>query len=156
MTHDDWMKMAVQMATDNVIEQHGGPFAALVVKHGQLIAAACNAVTSTCDPTAHAEVQAIRAACRVLSDFQLTDCDIYTSCEPCPMCFGAIYWARPRSVYYACTKEQAAAIGFDDEWILQQINMSEDERSIPMKQVYPVGSEIPFQEWIKAEAKTSY
>lgn len=156
MTHSDWMQMAIRMATDNVIAQNRGPFAALVVRHGELIAASVNEVTKSHDPTAHAEIQAIRKACQVLGNFQLTNCDIYTSCEPCPMCFGAIYWARPRAVYYACTAKQAADIGFDDKWIYEEIVRSGEARSIPMTQVYPVDADEPFRMWEETDRKTRY
>ena len=150
------MQMAIRMATENVLEGRGGPFAALVVKNGRMVAAGCNEVTTSHDPTAHAEVQAIRAACQMLGDFQLTDCEMYTSCEPCPMCLGAIYWARPKAIYYACTKEQAAGIGFDDDFIYEQIPLLPEDRFIPMEQVYPPESDRPFREWEAAERKTRY
>ena len=107
------MKQAIEMAVANV-RRNGGPFAALVVKDGIVIASGANQVTRSNDPTAHAEIVAIREACRVLGDFQLTGCDLYTTCEPCPMCLGAIYWARPAHVYYAATHDDAADAGFDD------------------------------------------
>src|SRR5436853_7016825 len=126
-----FMKQAVELAVANV-RREGGPFAALVVKDGIVIATGANQVTRANDPTAHAEVVAIREACRVLGDFQLTGCDLYSSCEPCPMCLGAVYWARVDRVYFAATAEDAAAAGFDDSFIYRQIAIPHPQRSIPM------------------------
>lgn len=109
----------------------GGPFGCLIVKDGKVIGRGCNRVTSTNDPTAHAEVVAIRDACHTLGDYQLTDCDVYTSCEPCPMCLGALYWARPRRVIYASTRDEAADAGFDDAFIYNEINLAVADRKIP-------------------------
>lgn len=125
------MCQAVELAKKNVASGKGGPFAALVVKGGEVIAVATNSVIGDNDPTAHAEVNAIRMACRELGTFQLKGCVIYTSCEPCPMCFGAIYWARPDAVYYASTKEDAASVDFDDSFIYRELELSENVRSIP-------------------------
>ena len=113
-------------------------------------------MTSLNDPTAHAEVQAIREACRVLGTFQLTDCEIYTSCEPCPMCIGAIYWARPKAVYYACTKEEAAAIQFDDQFIYEELDKPIEARRIPMRRMTPPGYHAPFDAWQRAVNKIEY
>src|SRR5215813_15174684 len=126
-----FLEQAIELAVENV-RRDGGPFAALVVKDGVVIATGVNQVTRTNDPTAHAEIVAIREACRVLGDFQLSGCDLYASCEPCPMCLGAIYWARPSRVFFAATHEQAAAAGFDDSFIYQQIAVPQGERDIPM------------------------
>src|ERR1051325_6322804 len=126
---ETYLKQVIEMAVDNV-RTGGGPFAALVVKDGVVIAAGANQVTRTNDPTAHAEMVAIREACRVLGDFQLAGCDIYTSCEPCPMCLGAIYWARPARVFFAATHDDAAAAGFDDSFIYRQIEVPSEQRSI--------------------------
>src|ERR1700676_1233144 len=128
----DFMKRAISLALDNV-RSGGGPFAALIVKEGRIIAEGANRVTSTNDPTAHAEVVAIRGACRVLADFQLTDCDLYTTCEPCPMCLGAIYWARPARVFYAATATDAASAGFDDSFIYAELRLAPTERRIPLE-----------------------
>lgn len=119
---NSFMEQAIQLAVENVRSGRGGPFAAVVVKNGQVIATGSNRVTSTNDPTAHAEVTAIREACRALNTFQLTGCDLYTSCEPCPMCLGAIYWARPDRVYFAATASDAADAGFDDSFIYEELN----------------------------------
>ncbi|WP_152382225.1 nucleoside deaminase [Paenibacillus brasilensis] len=150
------MNQAIQLAQQNVVSGHGGPFGAIVVKDGKIIGSGVNEVTSSCDPTAHAEVQAIREACKHLNDFQLNGCVIYTSCEPCPMCIGAIYWARPDAVYYACTKEEAAIIGFDDQFIYEQIALPMEDRSIIMSQIYPPKSKLPFETWSTSVQKIEY
>ncbi|MEW9050845.1 MAG: nucleoside deaminase [Neobacillus sp.] len=150
------MGKAVEIALRNVMTNHGGPFGAIVVKDGQIIGVGRNEVTSSNDPTAHAEVQAIRDACSHLNDFQLRDCEIYTSCEPCPMCIGAIYWARPKAVYYACTKQDAAKIGFDDQFIYDQLALPMEFRKIPMTQIYPEKGDLPFRTWEKTKNKVEY
>jgi guanine deaminase len=150
-----FLQQAIQMAVENV-HGGGGPFAALVVKDGMVIAAGCNHVTRNNDPTAHAEVVAIREACRVLGDFQLTGCDLYSSCEPCPMCLGAIFWARLERVFFAATQADAAAAGFDDTFIYRQIALPPSERSIPMIQVIDPQSTRPFQEWVSLPRKVEY
>ena len=137
---------AIEMAVANV-RRDGGPFAALVVKDGIVIATGTNQVTRVNDPTAHAEIVAIREACRVLGDFQLTGCDLYASCEPCPMCLGAIYWARPSRVFFAATHSDAAAAGFDDSLIYQQLEVPHAQRTIPMIQVADDSRNRPFEEW---------
>ena len=151
-----FMEKAIEVALENVISNQGGPFGAIVVKDGKIIGTGRNEVTASNDPTAHAEVQAIRAACQYLNDFQLIDCEIYTSCEPCPMCIGVIYWARPKAVYYACTKEEAAKIGFDDQFIYEQLSLPIDQRTITMKQISPNQYELPFKAWEKSKDKTRY
>lgn len=150
------MLESIQLAVENVLTGQGGPFGAIVVKDGQIIGRGSNRVTSLNDPTAHAEVQAIREACSHLNHFQLTGCEIYTSCEPCPMCIGAIYWARPDAVYYACSKEDAAAIGFDDQFIYEQIALPVEQRSIRMKQLKPNDYKLPFEQWAISEIKKEY
>lgn len=149
------MKQAIDLAVENV-RRDGGPFAALVVKDGIVIATGANQVTRSNDPTAHAEVVAIREACRVLGDFQLTGCDLYTSCEPCPMCLGAIFWARPSRVFFAATHGDAAAAGFDDTFIYQQIAVTHAERSIPMIHVADQRATRPFEEWAGKPDKMEY
>lgn len=156
MSEYDFMKKAVSEALHNVTANLGGPFGAIVVKNGQVVGTGRNEVTSSNDPTAHAEVQAIRDACQNLNTYQLDDCEIYTSCEPCPMCFGAIYWARPKAVYYACTKEDAAKIGFDDQFIYDQLSLPRENRKIPMKQIYPDQSDLPFRAWANSNHKVEY
>ncbi len=118
----EFMRRAIALGMENVRTGAGGPFAAVIVKDGQVVAEGVNRVTATNDPTAHAEVVAIRAACHKLGDFQLAGCDLYTTCEPCPMCLGAIYWARPARVFYACVAADAAAVGFDDAFIYEELD----------------------------------
>jgi guanine deaminase len=150
-----FLQQAIEMAVDNV-RRGGGPFGALVVKDGVVIAAGANQVTRTNDPTAHAEMVAIREACRVLGHFQLTGCDVYSSCEPCPMCLGALYWARPARIFFAATKDQAAAAGFDDSFIYKEILVPDSERSIPTSHVLHTHAERPFEEWAARVDKTEY
>lgn len=138
------------------VERGGGPFGAVVVKDGAVIASGVNQVTRNNDPTAHAEVVAIREACRVLGDFQLLGCELYSSCEPCPMCLGAIFWARPSRVFFAATHFDAAAAGFDDSFIYQQIELPHSERSIPMIQVTDEESGRPFERWVSRADKKEY
>ena len=143
------------MAVENV-HRGGGPFAALVVREGVVIASGCNQVTRTNDPTAHAEMVAIREACRVLGDYQLTGCEIYCSCEPCPMCLGAIYWARPARVYFAATQSEAAAAGFDDSHIYHELALASAERAIPMIQMPDERANRPFEAWTGKPDKQKY
>jgi guanine deaminase len=156
MSDIHFMQKAVEEALQNVLSNHGGPFGAIVVKDGKIIGIGRNEVTASNDPTAHAEVQAIRDACKYLNDFQLTDCEIYTSCEPCPMCIGAIYWARPKAVYYACTKQDAAKIGFDDQFIYEQLELPVEHRKIPMKQIFTDEGDLPFRTWEGSNNKVDY
>ncbi len=149
------MRQAIERAVDNV-RRGGGPFGALVVKDGVVVATGTNQVTRLNDPTAHAEVVAIREACRVLGSFQLAGCDLYTSCEPCPMCLGAIYWARPSRVFFAATHDDAAAAGVDDSFIYRQIQVSHSERSIPMIRLLDEKSTRPFEDWINQASRTEY
>jgi tRNA(Arg) A34 adenosine deaminase TadA len=148
---EKFMAEAIELASENVRAGRGGPFAAIVVQQGRVIARGTNLVTSTNDPTAHAEVVAIREACRVLRSFQLAGCDIYTTCEPCPMCMGAIYWARPSRLYYAGTRADAARIGFDDAYIYEQLQAPVDQRAIPMQ---PLGREQALESFAEWERKT--
>jgi len=150
-----FLEQAIDQAVENV-RRGGGPFAALVVKEGVVIATGVNQVTRANDPTAHAEIVAIREACRVLSDFQLDGCDLYSSCEPCPMCLGALYWARPARVYFAATKADAAQAGFDDAFIYQQLDVPYPERAIPMFHVSGNGATRPFDAWRAKLDKTEY
>lgn len=150
------MEHAVRIASENAVSGRGGPFGAVVVLEGRIIAEGVNLVTSTNDPTAHAEVTAIRRACETLGAYQLTGCELYTSCEPCPMCLGAIYWARPAAIYYSGTHKDAAAAGFDDSFIYQQVHMRPEERAIPMKRLLPEAGEEPFRAWIKNQARILY
>jgi guanine deaminase len=148
-----FLRKAIEMAVENV-GRDGGPFAALVVKDGVVIATGVNQVTRTHDPTAHAEIVAIREACRVLGAFQLSGCDVYSSCEPCPMCLAALYWARPARVIYAATRDDAAAAGFDDASIYDEITRPAAQRSLPMLRLSDDHAALPFQEWAaKADRK---
>ena len=151
-----FLRMAIDLARKGMKEGQGGPFGAVVVKDGEVIGQSCNQVTSTNDPTAHAEVQAIRNACQHLDHFQLTGCDLYTSCEPCPMCLGAIYWARPGHVFYAAYHSDAAEVSFDDQFIYEEIRKKDVERSIPMQQFLRKEAVEVFKEWQAMEDKTLY
>jgi guanine deaminase len=151
MDRDELIYKTIQLALENVKSGSGGPFGALVVKDGQIIATGANQVTSTFDPTAHAEVVAIRKACQIIGNFELTGCDIYCSCEPCPMCLGAIYWARPAQVFFAATASAAADAGFDDSLIKTQICLPYIQQQLPIAQVAHKESLAPFQAW-KAKA----
>jgi guanine deaminase len=153
---EDFMCRAIALALENVRNGQGGPFAALVVKDGQILAEGANRVTITHDPTAHAEIVAIREACRKLGDFQLSGCDLYTTCEPCPMCLGAIYWARPSRIFYACLAADAAAAGFDDAFIYEELERPLDARRIPMQQLLRDDSLEIFSLWKRQENKTPY
>ena len=158
MTHPQpqFMRDAIELSLRNIREGKGGPFAALIVRETTVIARGTNLVTSTNDPTAHAEIVAIREACRVLGTFQLTDCVLYTSCEPCPMCLGAIYWARPKAVYFANTRTDAASIGFDDEFLYHELTVPFSQRKIPIRQVLRDEALEVFREWEKMENKIRY
>jgi len=149
------IKQVIDLAVDNV-RRDGGPFAALVVRDSVIIATGTNRVTLTHDPTAHAEIVAIREACRVLGDYRLTGCDVYTSCEPCPMCLGALFWARPAHVFFTATQADASAAGFDDTFIYRQIAVPPAARSIPMVQVPDDDAKRPFEEWVKKSDKKEY
>jgi tRNA(Arg) A34 adenosine deaminase TadA len=151
-----FMQRAIELAIANVTSRRGGPFGSVVVRDGAILAEGANLVTSTLDPTAHAEITAIRAACRAAGSFQLAGCEIYTSCEPCPMCLGAIYWARPDRVYYACTREDAAAAGFDDAFIYDQLHLPPAARGIPMHGLMRAEAQAAFDAWRKLEGRVDY
>jgi len=153
---NEWMRQAIALAVENVREGRGGPFGAVIVKDGQVIATGVNSVTAAYDPTAHAEVVAIRAACRNLSQHQLAGCEIYSSCEPCPMCLGAIYWARPKAYYFACTRESAAEAGFDDAFIYDELHLDPSKRSIPGHCMMTDRGSAPFVEWAQSIHKIRY
>jgi guanine deaminase len=153
---NSFMKEAIRRAVENVRSGLGGPFGAVVVKQGRVIASGVNRVTSANDPTAHAEVNAIREACRVLGAFQLQGCEIYTSCEPCPMCLGAIYWARPDRVYFAAAARDAAEAGFDDSFIYEELRVPHGGRKIPFVQEMRDAGLEPFQEWARQSDKVRY
>jgi tRNA(Arg) A34 adenosine deaminase TadA len=158
MTEKDkeFMRRAIALAQNGIDANQGGPFGAVVVKKGEIIGEGCNRVTSTNDPTAHAEVVAIRAACEKLGSFQLDDCVLYTSCEPCPMCLGAIYWARPARVFYACTREDAANIGFDDEFIYEEIEKNFEHRQMKLVNLMRDEGLTVFEKWANKTDKTEY
>ncbi|MBK6962691.1 MAG: nucleoside deaminase [Bacteroidales bacterium] len=151
-----FMIEAINLARHNISNGNGGPFGAVVVKNGKIIAKGSNHVTTWNDPTAHAEVVAIREACATLGNFQLDGCDIYCSCEPCPMCLGAIYWSRPDRIFYAAAKEDAAKAGFDDEFIYREIEMKPAGRSIPASQFMRSEAISVFDEWLMTEKKIPY
>jgi guanine deaminase len=153
---NSFMKRAIELAIQNVRSGHGGPFAAVVVKDGKIIAEGANCVIATNDPTAHAEIVAIREATKVLGDFQLTGCEIYTTCEPCPMCIGAIYWARPTKIYFANTAEDATKIGFDDSFIYEQLKIPFERRRIPMISMMREEALAAFRAWEEKKDKKPY
>jgi guanine deaminase len=150
------MEKAIALSIENVRSGLGGPFAALVVRNESILATGTNQVTTMLDPTAHAEVVAIRAACQAVSSFQLGDCEMYTTCEPCPMCMGALYWARVAKVYYANTRDDAARAGFDDSLIYDQLRLAPGERSISMVQLMREQALEAFREWKKSSNKVKY
>lgn len=152
----NFMREAIRLSLEKMEAGFGGPFGAVVVRDGEIIARGYNNVLATNDPTAHAEVDAIRKACQALGTFQLTDCELYTSCEPCPMCLGAIYWARPRKVYYANSKADAAAVGFDDQFIYDEIDKDAPYRFIPMEQMLREEAQEAFRRWASKENKQIY
>ncbi len=150
------MQEAINLSRKTLTENCGGPFGCVIVKDGEIISRGWNQVTSKNDPTAHAEVLAIREACQKLNSFQLEGCEIYTSCYPCPMCLGAIYWARPSKVYYANTAQDAARINFDDDFIYEQILKHPEERTIPFIQIESYEAKQIFAEWFKKKNKVRY
>jgi guanine deaminase len=151
----DFMRQAISLALEN-IRNGGGPFAAVIAKDGALVATGANRVTAANDPTAHAEIEAIRAACRKLENFQLDRCQLYSTCEPCPMCLGAIYWARPEHVYYAATAADAAAAGFDDAFIYQELQVPQPRRRIAMTRLFCDEAQSVFRAWRAKSDKTPY
>ena len=154
-TRIDFLLEAIRVASKNV-DRGGGPFGAIVVRDGEVIARAGNRVTLANDPTAHAEVEAIREACRILGTFQLENCEIYASSEPCPMCLGAVYWARPLAVYYANGREAALAAGFDDHHIYEEFSMPQAERSFPVRHLPVDGADEPFRRWAAKDDRVEY
>ncbi|WP_231490122.1 nucleoside deaminase [Pedobacter sp. Leaf170] len=154
--HAEFMRLAISLSVKNVKENIGGPFGAVVVKDGEIIAGSGNKVTSTNDPTAHAEVSAIRLACTKLNTFDLSGCVIYTSCEPCPMCLGAIYWAKIDTIYYANTKFDAENIGFSDKFIYEELDKAMDDRSLPIVQLMRDEALEAFRLWEKSPLRLEY
>jgi tRNA(Arg) A34 adenosine deaminase TadA len=150
------MERAIELAQAAVDSNAGGPFGCVIVKDGEIIGEGNNRVTSTYDPTAHAEVVAIRDACSRLASFQLDGCTIYTSCEPCPMCLGAIYWARPAEVFYACDRSDAALIGFDDDFIYEELEKENGERKLKLTSLMRDESLAVFAQWATKPDKIEY
>jgi tRNA(Arg) A34 adenosine deaminase TadA len=150
------MREAIRLSVAKMRADYGGPFGAVVVRRGQIVGRGWNQVTSTNDPTAHAEMVAIRDACRRLQTFQLDDCELYTSCEPCPMCLSAIYWARFKKVYYANTRRDAQQIEFDDDLIYEEVATPIAKRKIPMKQLLRAEALPAFKEWATKADKVRY
>ena len=152
----EFLERAIELSRLGMQDGKGGPFGCVIVMNDKIIGEGYNMVTSSNDPTAHAEVVAIRDACKKLGTYQLNDCEIYTSCEPCPMCLGAIYWARPKRVIFANTKQEAAAIDFDDDFIYNEINTSLEDRKIPFEHVPHPKAKAIFEAWKNWEGKTKY
>ncbi|WP_062175823.1 nucleoside deaminase [Dysgonomonas macrotermitis] len=155
MMKEEYMKRAIELSIKSV-ENGGGPFGAVVVKDGKIVAEGSNCVTLNNDPTAHAEVTTIRKACSTLNTFDLSGCEIYTSCEPCPMCLSAIYWARIERIYFGCDKTDAKNIGFDDSFIYEQIELKPEQRSIASSQVLHNEALKAFRMWTEKEDKIEY
>ena len=151
-----FMRRAIELAREGVDRNEGGPFGCVIVRDGVIVGEGNNRVTSTNDPTAHAEVVAIRDACRKLGTFQLDGCVVYTSCEPCPMCLGAIYWSRPAAVFYGGTREDAAAAGFDDDHFYAEMEKANDERELKMVNLLRTEAHAVFQGWSEKADKTKY
>jgi guanine deaminase len=156
MAYDPFMRRAAALALEKMRADIGGPFGAVIVRDSAIVAEGWNEVTSSNDPTAHAEVVAIRRACARFATSQLSDCDIFSNCEPCPMCLGAIYWARLRHVYYVHTRAEAAAIGFDDDFIYREIALAPAARTIPATQLALPRDLDPFAEWMTKPDKVRY
>ena len=151
-----YMLEAVELSRKGISGLEGGPFGCVIVRGDEVVGRGWNKVTSSCDPTAHAEIVAIREACEKLGSHQLTGCEVYTSCEPCPMCLGAIYWARIDQIYYANDKADAAAIGFDDKFIYDEIACSMENRKLPIVQLLRDEAQGAFKLWERSESKTEY
>jgi guanine deaminase len=154
--HFQFMGLAIELARQAMETNAGGPFGCVIVKDGAIVAEGNNRVTSTNDPTAHAEIVAIRNACAELGSFQLDGCTIYTSCEPCPMCLGAIYWARPEAVFYAATREDAAYAGFDDQYIYDELALGNENRKLQMETLLRGEAQEVFQIWSEKADKVEY
>lgn len=155
MTNEELMRMAIALAQDNVA-RGGGPFGAVLARNGEVVATGVNRVTADCDPTAHAEVRAIRAAAARLGTFDLRGCELFSSCEPCPMCLGAVYWARLDRLFYASTKTDAAGAGFDDSFIYDEMPLRPDERSLPSVQMLRDEAARVFEAWINKDDRVEY
>ena len=153
---EEFLRMTFEIALQGVESGAGGPFGALVVRGDEVLARAHNQVVATNDPTAHAEIGAIRAACAVLNAFQLDGCDLYASCEPCPMCLGAIYWARPRAVFFSATRDDAAEAGFDDAFVYDEFALPPGARQLPMRRVVHPEAGAPFVAWAAKPDRVEY
>jgi len=156
MAGEEFMSEAIRLSLENMEKNAGWPFGCVIVKNGKIVGRGRNQVTSTDDPTAHAEVVAIRDACKNLGSFQLDDCELYTSCEPCPMCLGAIYRARPKKMYYANTAKDAADIWFDDAFIYKELEKEFSDRQIPMEQLLHEEALRVFEQWMEKQDKIPY
>jgi guanine deaminase len=156
MTEEEYMRLAIELGLEGMRKNEGGPFGAVIVYGSKIIGRGNNKVTSTNDPTAHAEIVAIRDACKNINNFQLKDCDIYISCEPCPMCLAAIYWARISKIYYAVTKNDVSKHGFDDDYIYKELNFPKSKRKILMKKILRDDAIKNFDEWDKKKDKIQY
>ncbi len=152
----EFLRRAIALATENVLSGKGGPFGAVIVRDGRIVGEGANSVTATYDPTAHGEVNAIRAACRTLGTFLLTGCELYTSCEPCPMCLAASYWARLDAIYYGCSAADAARAGFDDAFLYAEFQKDQPSRSLPASQILAGEAWASFDAWIASPIKTPY
>jgi len=152
----DFMRRAIALATENVTSGRGGPFAALIVRNGEIVGEGANSVTATNDPTAHGEVNAIRAACARLGTFRLSGCQLYTSCEPCPMCLAAAYWARLDAVYYGCCAADAARAGFDDAFLYEELRRGPGDRKLPSRQLLADEAWASFAAWIASPDRIDY
>jgi guanine deaminase len=156
LSHNEFMLRAIELAQQGIDQDQGGPFGCVIVNDGRIIGEGCNQVTSTNDPTAHAEIVAIREACRSLGSFQLAGSIVYTSCEPCPMCLGAIYWARPDAIYFAGTREDAAAAGFDDDLFYSELEKPNEARQLQMTNIMRDEADRVFNNWLNKSDKTQY
>ena len=154
--HPQFMQQAIQLATENVVHGRGGPFGAVIVKDGAVIATGANQVTASNDPTAHAEVVAIRNACQALGTFQLDGCDVYTSCEPCPMCLTAIYWAHCRAIFYGNDAAEAARAGFDDSFLYEEVRKPMDQRKVCIERMLADEARVSFDLWQKSPYRVEY
>jgi len=152
----EFMREAIRLAREGMERNDGGPFGCVIVRNGEVVGRGWNRVTSSNDPTAHAEVVAIRDACATMNTFQLAGCDLYTSCEPCPMCMGAIYWARPDRVFFASTRHDAAQIGFDDSMIYEELALDLDKRRIPILNIGREEANSTFHAWMEKQDKVRY
>jgi guanine deaminase len=152
----EFLRRAITLATQNVLSGHGGPFGAVIVRDGRIVGEGANSVTATFDPTAHGEVNAIRAACSAMGVYTLAGCELYTSCEPCPMCLSASYWARLDAIYYGCSAADAARAGFDDAFLYAEFRRDQPERSLPATQLLSDEAWASFAAWIASPVKIPY